>query len=487
MYMQLPKKGLKIAHLNICSLRNKLVELTEILECNNIHILALTETHLDSSFSDEFVSIQGYNILRKDRNRHGGGVAIYIQNHIPVKIRNDLMPNSVEALWLQVHLPFVKPVLIGCCYRPPSANSAYLNELCEMIDNVCDSQNEIYLLGDFNISWMSKDCHLKRQLVNTTNACNLEQVVNVPTRIQINSTGKRTSSCIDLIFTNVKEMCTKGISIPVGCSDHNIVAINRKTKMPKGKPTVVYKRTYKNFCQRTYCNEVENISWADVYREDHPDLALDTFENLLHPIINKHAPIRKCTVRNKRSPWLDDEIRNLMKERDNAKMIATITGVKNDWEKYCKLRNRVTSINRKKRKTHFHQRIYENKSDGKKLWATINNVLGKKPNKTPAFVETENTFLTKPCEIANYFNDAFINKVNKLRSMVPTCTTNTANHIKEIVKNKTTSFEIKKMYAKQVEDQLNSLNINKPGGMDEVDGRLLFSETNLSHFQCKYR
>jgi hypothetical protein len=56
-----------------------------------IHILTISETHLDNTFDDTVVTIHGYNIYRKDRDASGGGVAVNIQNHIPVKIREDLM------------------------------------------------------------------------------------------------------------------------------------------------------------------------------------------------------------------------------------------------------------------------------------------------------------------------------------------------------------------------------------------------------------
>jgi hypothetical protein len=84
------------------------------------------------------VAIQGYIIDRKDRNANGGGVAVYIQNHIPVKHREDLMLNTFEGIWLQVHLPNLKTILMGSCYRPPSANSQYLDDMCEMLDKECE-------------------------------------------------------------------------------------------------------------------------------------------------------------------------------------------------------------------------------------------------------------------------------------------------------------------------------------------------------------
>ena len=47
-----------------------------------LDVLALNETRLDSTISDELVSIDSYEILRADRTRNGGGVCIYVRCHI---------------------------------------------------------------------------------------------------------------------------------------------------------------------------------------------------------------------------------------------------------------------------------------------------------------------------------------------------------------------------------------------------------------------
>lgn len=83
------------------------------------------------------------------------------------------MPVSVEALWLQVHLPFVQPLLVGCCYRPPCANSLYLSELRDMIEGICDSGN--YLMDDPNINCILQDHPLKSKVLNVTNASLINQ------------------------------------------------------------------------------------------------------------------------------------------------------------------------------------------------------------------------------------------------------------------------------------------------------------------------
>ena len=45
------------------------------------------------------------------------------------------------------------------------------------------------------------------------------------------------------------------------------------------------------------------------------------------------------------------------------------------------------------------------KKDSKKLWRTENEILGKKENSAPPFIESDGSFITKPTDIGNYFND----------------------------------------------------------------------------------
>ena len=111
------------------------------------------------------------------------------------------------------HLPHLKPILVGSCYRPPSANSQYLDNVCEMLDNVCDINRELYFLGDLNIDWLSSSCPLKKNLQTVTSTCNLVQVVSQPTRVFTNSTGMTSSTCIDHIFTNAAEISLKAVSV----------------------------------------------------------------------------------------------------------------------------------------------------------------------------------------------------------------------------------------------------------------------------------
>ena len=79
-------------HQNIRSLHGKLDELNILLaHCPNLHVLAFTETWLNSSIFDAEISFPGFKIFRNDRvNRVGGGIAMYVRDSLSVIRKFDL-------------------------------------------------------------------------------------------------------------------------------------------------------------------------------------------------------------------------------------------------------------------------------------------------------------------------------------------------------------------------------------------------------------
>ena len=55
---------------------------------------------LDLSVSNQEININGYDIVRKDKNRHGVGVAIYVRTSINFIIKDDLTDNRLETITL---------------------------------------------------------------------------------------------------------------------------------------------------------------------------------------------------------------------------------------------------------------------------------------------------------------------------------------------------------------------------------------------------
>jgi len=113
---------LRIAHLNCRSLLSKLDEVLLFIQAHHVNIMTLSETWLDETVSDLEVCSDGYNllVLRWDRNRRGGGVAIILSNHIPFKICPDISEGNVESIWIQLYPGSKRAIFLCCVYKSPS-------------------------------------------------------------------------------------------------------------------------------------------------------------------------------------------------------------------------------------------------------------------------------------------------------------------------------------------------------------------------------
>ena len=71
-----------------------IAELRVIMADQCFDLLAINENRLDSIIADNLVHIDGYSILRKDRNRNGRGVCIYLRSNISYCLRNEVIAND---------------------------------------------------------------------------------------------------------------------------------------------------------------------------------------------------------------------------------------------------------------------------------------------------------------------------------------------------------------------------------------------------------
>ena len=222
-------RGLKIAHLNIRSLRNKTDSLRlEGIDNKTIDVLTLSETWLDSSTSDAEIKLPGFVCVRQDRigEKEGyGGVAIYVREGLAFRLRDDINTGGQECLWIELIRVKCKPTLICCAYRAPNADfHTFISALQDSMPNVDLVKSDVIILGDLNANMMSnpklpkKD---KQELLNFSRAFDFTQLIKEPTRITDNL-----RTLIDLIFVNNDHRIVKSGVIPVPLSDHCLVFCN---------------------------------------------------------------------------------------------------------------------------------------------------------------------------------------------------------------------------------------------------------------------
>ena len=74
-------KGLRVGHLNVRSLIDKIDEIRFLLFKLDFDVLCFSETWFNESISNEQLCIDEYSIFRKDRmdGKRGGGVCIFVK------------------------------------------------------------------------------------------------------------------------------------------------------------------------------------------------------------------------------------------------------------------------------------------------------------------------------------------------------------------------------------------------------------------------
>ena len=135
-----------IASLNVNSLLFHIEEIRTLVRDLGIHILAINETKLDGNIDDTLVSIDGYSIKRCDRNRNGGGVALYIKDSIADRssVRESLPETALESSCLEVQPIQAAPFLVFSWYRPPNECADIFRQLEESMQILDRENKEIF-------------------------------------------------------------------------------------------------------------------------------------------------------------------------------------------------------------------------------------------------------------------------------------------------------------------------------------------------------
>lgn len=325
-------KGLLFLGINARSLLSKLNEIRWLTISTNPAVLCVSETWLDNTIMDNEIYINNYQITRKDRNRQGGGVCIYVRNDIIFNHRSDLNHDELEAVWVELLLPRTKPILTGAIYRPPKQNSFYQDfENFLMTKGIDFSKNETIIIGDFNTNIVgSKKSTLVKEMNSFMKNNALSQQIKDPTRIT-----EQCKSLIDLIFVSDSIKYSKSGVLNISLSDHLITfCVRKKVHGHFVSHKHVKMRSFKDYTKDKFLAELEKVDWFQVILCENVNLAWDKFNNLFLEVINKIAPEKDVRVKQRSEPWFNGEIYHSIIARDVALKKYKVTKCADDYKQY---------------------------------------------------------------------------------------------------------------------------------------------------------
>ena len=251
------------------------------------------------------------------------------------------MCNYLDPGWSS----WIKRVLIGSYYCPPSSDRDYLINLRDSLDKIQNPTSyNIWIGGDFNLGdivWENQSVNagapkltLCRDLINLSNDFGLDQFVTEPT------CGKR---ILDLFFTTNPTLVTKSVVLP-GISDHNgipKIEINCKTTSTKQKPRKVYicartnleglKAGCKAMSDEFLTKDLSCVSVEDLWEE---------FRHNLTETVEENTPSKVVPKRNN-TPWINQRIKWLHRRKQRAYNSAKKKNRQEAWDSYKELRHKI--------------------------------------------------------------------------------------------------------------------------------------------------
>ena len=234
--------------------------------------------------------------MNGNKNTRGGGCAIFVRNHYQVKIIKTKCDKEIpEMLWLEINVGRTK-VAIGVLYKAPKIPYNVFVNLYECMVGIYSKYEHTILLGDFNINMMDLNSTSTKFLLDSfIEPFSLSQLIKKPTRIT-----NKSKTLIDLILVNKpNNVLFSGCCDAPGISDHHFTYLAYSLKKEKFKPYTVTKRDFKNIKWDKFNEDVELMPWENVLVVSDVNSKVTVLENLIHSILDKHAPYKTFTVTKK--------------------------------------------------------------------------------------------------------------------------------------------------------------------------------------------
>ena len=178
--------------------------------------------------------------------------------------------------------------------------------------------NELYILGDFNIDLLFKgNCILNKtqksknhfadfspEIKKYNEFCSIygfKQLINCPIRITCNI-----STLIDHVLTNAQDNISQSVAINTAISDHNMIYCTSKTLKAKcNKHKELTFCSLRIYSVDIYKQALERVSFPNYDSFHNPDIAYKDFINRLACFVNAVAPFKTVQLKNNTSEWFD--------------------------------------------------------------------------------------------------------------------------------------------------------------------------------------
>lgn len=346
------------------------------LKVNQFHIVAVTETWASENVTDAELSVDGYQLFRKDRvDRSGGGVLLYVAENLTAVSHEKLNKFEVESMWCTLHLSKCK-LLVGVCYRSPTSSQQYNEDLLLMLEAAANDKasDHVLLMGDFNYPEINYQDYMVKAAVDSdpykffmkTQDLFLEQNVLDCTRFR---DGDRPSQ-LDWIFTDEDNLIDNiEYTAPIGKSDHVCLTWNYRCEV-SSEINVSRKLNFWRGDYDSIRKELAGVNWRDSLATLETDSAWLFLKWKLQEVTNRFVPAKK-PINKKKNDWITKGTIRSIKEREQCWCKFRNCRTEKNCRLYKEKRNRVVTELRRDKQDFIKKLIASFKVKPKKFYGYI--------------------------------------------------------------------------------------------------------------------
>lgn len=424
--------------LNICSLKNKVLNLEKLADDRKnlgkaLNFICLTE-HWLREYEVQSTIIQNFEILSSNSRqifKNGGTmIASSSNNGFETRSRIDLQIENCEkhfetsAIEMRLKNRKSKIVLLNL-YRSPSGDiKMFFDKFEKVLNLISNEKSDFVICGDFNIDLNSNTIH-KNKLMDLVKSFGAKSVVKQPTRIALGS-----STLIDLIFSNIGKCRTEVETI--GFSDHSIVHLELSDVTEKCFQQFDVTKIRKT--KSDNLNALESLlaeeTWEEVYDSTNVDVKFNTFLEKFSLHLSATCPLTTRCIRRYNSPdWITPGIK---KSGITLSKLLAVNGLlhstvlKQKIKKFVQIYQKVI---KESKKMIVEKQLKDARAKPDVLWRVIKNEYQSSYiSRDIPYIINDGVEVSDPIEVATELNKSFAKTATCLKS-------NWRNHSRNFSRN----------------------------------------------------
>lgn len=376
------------------------------LNGNVVDVICLTE-HFIKKGEECHLQLDNYRLATSyARKKKRGGSCILLREGIEHKELleiNKLAKNIIfECCAIEL---IAKNLIVICIYRNPEKINVvlFLKQLELLLDIVSRFRSKkMIICGDFNINTL-EDNNYSRDFVNLLHSHNFTLEFNDVTRLE-------SGTCVDNIAHNSRGY--RGEILHLGISDHSALLLKCPVNSIDSKKFwFIELRDYNKDNLNKFKNCLKSINFDNLYSTQDANSAYDILHEIINFLYDLCFPFKKIKINTKIRPkWLTTGIKKSTKYKRRLYWTSLKTKDTKLFNTYKKILKKAIYTSKKIENNKY---IKSASNTSKASWQIINKHKYRKPREHILKILSNNNYLCKPSDIANLFNDTFVDLTKK--------------------------------------------------------------------------